>query len=206
MPIGPEGGVEHRERVARREPVGLERNPEVELPVGSDQPIGRDEVRGVEDRGRAGVVRLLEPVDHVETVRRGHVDHDAACRSVGRLGLLAVPLAGLVGGGTLRALAPGVESKLREDHQVATKRRGLGDDACHLLERGRLVTRHGLEVHTGDGDLCRTESRVVRAHGRDARILGQRSSELPERRGCCRRRFQRVWVRASASSCQFHHW
>ena len=90
-----EVGVEDGERVTGREAIGLERDTEMELSVRPDHPVGRDDVHRVEDRVR--VAALFEPVDHVEAVRRGHVDHRLAGRSVRGFGLGAMPVAEPVG-------------------------------------------------------------------------------------------------------------
>jgi len=59
--------VEHRQRIAWREPIGLERDAEVQLAVCADEPVGGDDVRRVVDRAFGRVARFLEPVDHVHT-------------------------------------------------------------------------------------------------------------------------------------------
>ena len=96
-----EVGVEDGKRVTGREAIRLERDAEVELPVRPDHPVGRDDVHRVEDRARDAA--LFEPVDHVEAVRRGHVDHRPAGRSVRSFSLGAMPVAGLVRVAALRA-------------------------------------------------------------------------------------------------------
>ena len=194
MPIGPRSVSNTGTRVAGREPVGLERDAEVELAVGADEPIGRDDVRRVVDRVGAGVAGLLEPVDHMDAVRRGHVDARPDTTGPSATSAwLAVPRARLMGVGTVGALAPRVERELGEDHEVAATRRGLGDEAVHLLERRGLVARHRLEVHAADGD--RTSDREpdhrgactrcshtgdVRARGRYA--APSHSTVIPESR------------------------
>ena len=77
MPIGPRSVWNTGQRVAGREAIGLERDAEVQLAVRADEPVRGDDVRRVVDRAARGVARLLEPVDHVHPVRRGHVDDGA---------------------------------------------------------------------------------------------------------------------------------